>query len=93
MAKKKVVAPSRIPGVFVKVKDGLPDKLGKQSAISSVSGMLSLKTADGVIYNGFYQRWDTNVDAHHIKAKKGDGFFSRIDNVLLPDVVEWLDEN
>jgi hypothetical protein len=79
---------SKQTGVFTPISEKLP-KMGKQSAVSTVSGLVSLQTKSGKVVRGYIQRYETDMTAHHIMAKKGDLVIYDIENAAIADVTGW----
>lgn len=87
---QKVLPEYEVKGVvFKKFPGTLPHVTNQPHGVSSHSGLLKLNLEDGTIVEGYFQVWNKDVSAHHIKAKKGQSFFFDIHNVLLKNVVGW----
>jgi hypothetical protein len=82
---KKVTDP--VEG-FTKVSDGLPD-VTPHGPVASSSKILALSLSDGTVVYGQYQRWDRDMNAPHIQAKEGEGFFHTTNNELIKSVDSW----
>ena len=83
--KKPVVPPK---AVFTKIADKLPN-VKSHSPVASSSAVLSIQTKDGKTVFGKYQRWDRDMNAPHIQAKKGDGFFHDLNDRKIDNAVAW----
>lgn len=88
MAKKKQAKPKYdAPVGFI----GIDKKPSVQSVspVASESKVLLLALSDGKTVKGRYQSWDRDINAPHLTAKKGTGFFHTQDGVLLKNVVGY----
>jgi hypothetical protein len=70
---------------FTKVGEGKP-KHASTGKISAQSALLQFKDAKGKIHTGYAQEYLTDINAHHLQAKKGDVIFFTPDNVTIPGV-------
>lgn len=87
--KKEVPA---VKADFILVLDKLPDTK-KYSPVTSISKGLIIKRADGTITPGVYVKYERDMNAHHVTAKKGDGFFQTPDDCYITDAVAWKLKN
>lgn len=80
--------PAELPDGFTSVDDSKPEQkeIGK---ISSRSGLIAFVDEDGTLYTGYCQEYTTDINAHHLSAKKGDVIFFTVDNNTIPNVTGW----
>jgi hypothetical protein len=77
-----------IPDGFTPVKDHLP-AVKAHGSVASSSKHLILILEGGKQTAGIYQRWDRDMNAHHIQAKKGEGYFYALDGSILSGVIAY----
>ena len=76
-----------VPNGFTKVSEKKP-AVKSHSPVQSSSKALVLLTKDGKEVTGRYHVWDRDMNAPHVQAKKGDSFFSSIDDGMpVKDVI------
>jgi hypothetical protein len=87
MTAKKVVKVTTVPTGFNGL-DKMP-KFVETSAVASFSERVKLSLNDGAVVFGYVQRYDRDMNAHHIQAKKGDLVFTLVDGTRVFNVVGW----
>lgn len=80
--------PAKKESKFINVKESLP-VVKSHSAVASSSPVILLQLESGKTVLGQYQRWDRDMNAYHITAKKGDGFFYDMAGTQLKNVTGW----
>lgn len=73
---------------YAKISEKLP-KMKKTSSVSSISPLVSIQLENGKTVNGYIQRYDVDMNAHHIQAKKGDLLVFDVDNSAIEGASSW----